>query len=41
MRGGAEVSWFVQPREEHIEWRSHGGLQLPHEGSRGAHKLSS
>lgn len=35
VRGGAEVSCFVQPREEENEWRSHVGLQLPHEGSRG------
>lgn len=31
----AEVSWFVQPKEE-AEGRPYGDLQLPHRGSRGA-----
>lgn len=36
MLGEAEVSWFVQPREEMAEGRLHDGLKLPRQGSIGA-----
>lgn len=41
VKSGAGVSWFLQAREEHTEWKFCGGLQLSHEGSRRIHKLSS